>query len=87
MGRRPNLRVPFIALVIFVSTALRVSWPPEPWFEKRRILETCLLGSVSRRKSRFLTGPDMYILKCFFANYIVITDMVLGQCFHIIVRF
>lgn len=47
MGRQPILRVPFIALVIFVTVfrALPVSWPAEPWFKKRRILETCLLGS------------------------------------------
>ena len=50
------------------------------YFEKRG------LGPVSR-KSRSLTEPDKYIFKCFFADYTVITDMVLRQCFHRIIRF
>ena len=39
------------------------------------------------RKSWYLTRPDKYIFKCLSADYIVITEMVLGQCFHRILRF
>ena len=45
------------------------------------------LGSVSR-KSRYLTGPDKYISKCYLADYTVTSDMVLGsQCCPRIIRF
>ena len=40
----------------------------------------------------FLESPgnlqaDKYIFKCFFADYTVITGLVLGQCYHRIIRF
>ena len=31
--------------------------------------------------------PDKYIMKFCYADYAVITDAVLGQCFHRIIRF
>ena len=34
-----------------------------------------------------LSGPISIFLNAFFADYTVITDMVLGQCFHRIIRF
>ena len=46
----------------------------------------CDLGPVSR-KSRNLPGPVSIFLNVFFADYTVITDMVLGQCVYRIIRF
>ena len=34
-----------------------------------------------------LPGPISIFVNVFFADYTVITDMVLGQCFHKIIRF
>ena len=44
------------------------------------------LGPVSR-KSRNLPGPVSIFLNVCFADYTVITDMVLGQCVYRIIRF
>ena len=44
--------------------------------------------SMNRHGARFLKvpvtnrGPDKHVFKCFFADYTVIKDMVLGQSFH-----
>ena len=34
-----------------------------------------------------VTGPDKHIFKCFYDDYTLITDIVLGQWFYRIIRF
>ena len=67
--------------------------PDDSWLSRWRDRTTRSFGIVAglgpvSRKSRELIGRDKYIFKCFFfADYTLITDMVLGQSFHRYIRF